>query len=148
MKSIVYSFSVFLLFLTVIPFMSQAQDDNEVFTVVEDAPEYPGGAKARVDFIKNNLEYPESARKNNVEGTVYITFVIDTDGSVTEVELLRGIEENCNKAALEVVKSMPKWIPGKQRGEPVKVQFNMPIRFKLEDKRKEKKESKESKEKH
>jgi len=148
MKSITYSFSVLLSFLLIMPFMAHAQEEEEIYTVVEQTPQFPGGEKARVDFIKNNLKYPESARKNNVEGTVYITFVVEKDGSVTEVEILRGIEENCNKAALEVVKSMPKWKPGKQRGKPVRVQFNMPIRFKLQDVKEEAEKNKETKEKH
>ncbi|MFW6019813.1 MAG: energy transducer TonB [Bacteroidales bacterium] len=146
MKQIIYPLSILLSFLMLTPVMVQAQDEEEIFSVVEDAPQFPGGEKARVNFIKDNLEYPESARKNNVEGTIYITFVVEQDGSISEVELLRGIEESCNKEALKVVKSMPKWRPGKQRGKAVRVRFNMPIRFKLEDQKTD--ESKKSKEKH
>ena len=155
MKTITYSFSIILYFMILCPLTTNAQEedkssdkqDDEIFKVVGDAPQFPGGQKARINFIKDNLEYPESALKNGVEGTVYISFVVNKDGSISDAEVLRGIEEKCNKAALEVVKSMPDWEPGRQRGEPVRVQFNMPIPFKLDDEESDKNE-KEPKELH
>jgi len=119
---------------------SQSPQDggqNEVFTVVEDMPKFPGGDEARANYLASNIKYPEAARKSGVQGTCYITFVIDKDGSVSDVKVLRGIGGGCDEEAVRVVKSMPKWEPGKQRGEAVRVQFNMPVKFALSDGKKE-----------
>lgn len=111
----------------------QKKEDWRVFTVVEVAPEFPGGDDARVAFLNSNIIYPEQARKNGVQGTVYITFVVEPDGSITGTKVLRGVGGGLDEVALDVVKKMPKWTPGKVKGEPVPVQFNMPIKFKLEE---------------
>ncbi len=108
-------------------------EGSRVYTVAEENPEYPGGDKARIAYLQKNIIYPEEARKKGIEGTVYITFVIELDGSITNVQVLRGIGGGLDEIALEVVKNMPAWKPGKVKGEPVPVQFNMPIKFKLSD---------------
>lgn len=105
--------------------------EQEIFTVVEDQPSFPGGEAARMQYLQKNIEYPQMARESGIEGTVFVTFVVETDGTVTQVRILRGIGGGCDEEALRVVRNMPKWKPGKQRGRPVRVQFNMPIRFKL-----------------
>ena len=107
------------------------ENDTTVYTIVEDMPSYPGGDNARLKFLQSILVYPEKAKKRGIQGTVYITFVVDTDGSVTDVKVLRGIDEECDKEALRVVKLMPKWKPGYQKGKPVRVQFYMPVKFTL-----------------
>jgi len=109
---------------------NQPQKDA-VFTVVEQMPVYPGGDEARMQYVASNIKYPEEARKQGVQGTVYITFVIEKDGSVSDVSVLRGIGGGCDEEAVRVISSMPAWTPGKQRGKPVRVQFNMPIKFNL-----------------
>ncbi|MFO8055267.1 MAG: energy transducer TonB [Bacteroidales bacterium] len=106
-------------------------EEQEIFTVVEENPEFPGGDKARLEYLRENIEYPSMAREAGIEGTVHVTFVVEPDGSVTNVRILRGIGGGCNEEALRVVRNMPKWEPGKQRGRKVRVQFNLPIRFKL-----------------
>jgi TonB family protein len=106
-------------------------EGSRVYSVVEETPEYPGGDEARMEYFKNNVKYPEEARKQGIEGTVYITFVVEPDGSITNEQVLRGIGGGLDEIALEVVKNMPKWKPGKVKGEPVPVQFNMPIKFSL-----------------
>ncbi len=106
--------------------------EEKIFIVVEDQPSFPGGEKARMKYLANNIEYPQLARESGIQGTVYVTFVVEKDGSVTDVRVLRGIGGGCDEEAIEVVKNMPKWKPGKQRGKPVRVQFNMPIRFTLQ----------------
>jgi len=106
--------------------------DGQIFVVVEEPPQFPGGEDARIRFISENIKYPEEARTKGIQGTVFITFVVEADGSVTNAKVLRGIGDGCDEEALRVVNSMPKWVPGKQRGENVRVQFNMPIRFSLE----------------
>lgn len=105
--------------------------DEEVFIVVEVAPEYPGGIDSMFAFISRNIKYPEEALKNKISGRVFVTFVVEKDGQVTNARLLREIGGGCGDEALRVVKSMPKWKPGTQRGNPVRVQFNLPIVFDL-----------------
>ncbi|EMS34188.1 Ferric siderophore transport system, periplasmic binding protein TonB [Mariniradius saccharolyticus AK6] len=104
---------------------------DEIFDVVENSPEFPGGMEAWNEYLRKNLKYPTQARRMGVEGTVYVVFVVNTDGSIQDVELLRGIGGGCDEEALRVVSGAPKWTPGKQRGRPVRVRMRLPIRFKL-----------------
>ena len=106
-------------------------EEEDVFIVVEEEPSFPGGDRARKEFIRKNLDYPEMARKSGIEGKVYVTFIVEPDGSITNVRVKRGVGAGCDKEAVRVVRNMPEWNPGKQRGKKVRVQFNMPIRFKL-----------------
>lgn len=112
---------------------------DETFSVVDVFPEFPGGDKKRLEFIAENLVYPEMAMNKRIQGTVYITFVVEKDGSIENIRILRGIGSGCDEAAVSAVKMMPKWKPGMQDGKAVRVQFNMPIKFSLsEDKGKSK----------
>jgi len=106
--------------------------EMEIFTVVESMPGYPGGDAARMKFLQENIKYPQMARESGIQGTVYVTFVVETDGSVTDVRVLRGIGGGCDEEAIRVINMMPNWVAGKQRGKPVRVQFNMPIKFTLQ----------------
>jgi len=106
--------------------------EMEIFTVVESMPGYPGGDAQRMKFLQENIKYPQMARESGIQGTVYVTFVVEHDGSVTDVRVLRGIGGGCDEEAIRVIKLMPKWNAGKQRGKPVRVQFNMPIKFTLQ----------------
>ena len=103
--------------------------ETEVFTIVESMPEFPGGESALENFLKDNIFYPKAARENHIQGTVYITFVVEKDGSLSDIKVLRGIGGGCDEEALRVVKLMPKWIPGKQNGKAVKVQYTLAVRF-------------------
>lgn len=105
--------------------------EAEIFTVVEESPSYPGGDAGRIQFLQENIVYPQMARESGIQGTVYVTFVVERNGVVTDVRVLRGIGGGCDEEAVRVIKAMPKWNPGKQRGKPVRVQFNMPIKFTL-----------------
>jgi protein TonB len=107
------------------------EDDNKIFTVVEQQPEFQGGYEAMMNFIKKNMRYPASARRMGVDGTVYVSFVVSKDGSISEVKTIRGISADCDKEAMRVVSMMPPWRPGKQNGKPVFVRFVLPIKFKL-----------------
>ncbi|HNQ20779.1 MAG TPA: energy transducer TonB [Bacteroidales bacterium] len=104
---------------------------EEIFTFVEEYPEFPGGDKALREYILNNIKYPEVARTSGITGTVYVQFVVEKDGSISDVKVVRGIGGGCDEEAGRVVKSMPRWKPGKQRGQPVRVYFTLPIEFKL-----------------
>ena len=114
------------------PQVIEQEAPKEIFTVVEEQPTYPGGDEARIKFLQDNMKYPEEAKELGVQGKVFVTFVVEVDGSITDVRVLRGIGSGCDDEAIRVVKSMPKWVPGKQRGVPVRVQFNLPINFKLQ----------------
>lgn len=107
--------------------------NDDVFTVVEKAPEFPGGEKEMLRFIGEHIAYPREAREIGATGTVYVTFVIEKDGSVSNVKVLRGIGFGCDEEAMRVISLMPKWSPGMQRTKPVRVSFNIPIAFKLKD---------------
>ncbi|MBN2638509.1 MAG: TonB family protein [Bacteroidales bacterium] len=106
--------------------------DTTIFTVVEQSPEFIGGTKALMKYLGENIKYPVEAKKEGIQGRVFVNFIIEKDGSVSNARILRGIGHGCDKEALRVVEQMPKWIPGKQRGEPVRVVFTLPIQFKLE----------------
>jgi TonB family protein len=95
-------------------------------------PEFKGGQREMFQYLANNIEYPETSRKNNVEGTVYVGFVVNIDGEVVDVKVKRGISKSLDKEAMRVVKSMPKWSAGKLEGELVRVAYTLPIAFKLE----------------
>jgi protein TonB len=106
-------------------------EEPEIFQVVEDPPQFPGGEEELFKYLGKSIQYPPMAKDAGVSGVVYVTFVVNEDGSISDVEVLRGIGASCDKEAIRVVENMPKWKPGKQRGKSVKVQFNLPIRFTL-----------------
>ncbi len=110
----------------------EADETQEIFYVVESSPEFPGGDANLYKFLADNLKYPVAAREAGISGRVFLTFVVERNGSITDVRVLRGIGGGCDEEAIRVVESMPKWTPGKQRGVPVRVQFNLPIKFTLQ----------------
>jgi len=114
------------------PQVIEQPTQTEIFTVVEEQPGYPGGESARISFLQQNIKYPEEAKELGIQGKVFVTFVVEVDGSITDVRILRGIGGGCDEEAKRVVRAMPRWVPGKQRGVPVRVQFNLPIKFTLQ----------------
>jgi len=110
---------------------SQEEEENQIFTIVENQPQFPGGQVALNSYISSNLQYPENARKNGIEGTVYATFVVEEDGSISNIRILKGLDSECDEEVIRVLSNMPKWKPGTQRGKTVRVQFNIPVRFGL-----------------
>ena len=107
------------------------ETETQIFTVVENEPEFPGGMEALYKYLAQNIKYPQLARENNITGKVYVTFVVEKDGSIANPKVLRDIGGGCGAEAIRVVKAMPKWNPGKQRGKAVRVQFNLPVNFNL-----------------
>lgn len=103
--------------------------EEDVFQVVEDMPTFPGDINK---WLGKNVKYPVIAQENNIQGRVTVQFVIERDGSITDVKVLRGVDPSLDKEAVRVVKSMPKWKPGKQRGKPVRVSYTVPINFRLQ----------------
>lgn len=105
--------------------------DDEVFVVVEEQAEFPGGLDSMYAYIQKNLVYPELAKEKGIEGRVFVQFVIEKDGSISNILIKRAIGGGCEEAVVEMIKNMPKWKPGKQRGKPVRFQFVLPIKFEL-----------------
>lgn len=105
--------------------------NGDVYLIVEEMPTFPGGDKALRQYIANAVTYPEEAQKNGIQGKVYVSFVVDVDGSVTASKIVRGVDPSLDKESLRVVRELPKWKPGKEKGKPVKVQYTVPINFAL-----------------
>ena len=102
---------------------------SRVYTFVEQMPQFPGGKDSLKSFIKNNSHYPSQAKYHNTEGTVCLTFLVDTVGSINDIMILRHVADGCDDEAVRIVKLMPKWIPGKNNGRTVSVQYNLQIPF-------------------
>ena len=109
----------------------EEEDDDEYFMVVENMPEFPGGDLGLMKYIQKNVRYPAIAKEYNITGKVYVSFIVDKQGIVTNVKIVRGVDKNLDTEAVRVVKSLPKYKPGKQRGKPVRVMFTIPINFTL-----------------
>lgn len=107
-------------------------DVPEIFNIVESMPTPEGGMKAFYKFLQKNMKYPRQAVRMGVEGKVFVQFVVDTQGNVTDIQVVKGIHTQCDQEAMRVIKAYPGWVPGKQRGNPVKVRMMMPITFTLQ----------------
>lgn len=105
---------------------------EKVFDVVEQMPSFPGGTSALMEWLSNNVKYPVVAQENGVQGRVVVSFVVERDGSITDVKVVRGVDPSLDKEASRVVRAMPRWIPGKQNGSAVRVKYNVPVAFRLQ----------------
>lgn len=110
---------------------AQTKKNDMVFDVVEVMPQFPGGQIAMLQYLMKNIKYPEQAMKEGIQGRVAVRFIVEKDGSISDVKPVLSVHPLLNKEAVRVVKSMPKWTPGKQNGKPVRVRFNLPVMFKL-----------------
>ena len=108
------------------------EEEEEIFVVVENQPEFPGGQAAMMKFLSENIKYPVIAQENGIQGRVICNFVVERDGSITDVQVVRGVDPSLDKEAVRVIQSMPKWKPGMQRGKPVRVRFTLPVVFRLQ----------------
>jgi protein TonB len=106
---------------------------KEIPVFVEQMPQFPGGADEMMSWLSNNIHYPAIASDKNIQGRVVLRFVVRPDGSIDNVEIVKSLEPSCDKEAIRAVKSMPKWIPGRQNGNPVSVYYNLPITFRLQN---------------
>ena len=106
--------------------------EQEIFKIVEEMPSFPGGEAKLMEYVSKNIKYPQIARETGIQGRVFVNFVVEPDGSVSNVTVLRGIGGGCDEEAMRVVKNMPKWKPGKQRGKAVRVQYMLPVNFRLQ----------------
>ena len=108
------------------------EEETKVFDVVEQMPSFPGGAGTLMQYLSSNIKYPVVAEENGVQGRVVCTFVVEKDGSITDVRVIKSVDPSLDKEAMRVVKSMPKWIPGKQNGAAVRVKYTVPVTFRLQ----------------
>ena len=115
-----------------IPKVKETPQEKVIFQVVEEMPEFPGGMAEAMKFLAKNIKYPVAAQQAKIEGRVIVQFVIERDGSVSDVKVMRGVNSELDAEAIRVVSMMPKWIPGKQRGKAVAVKYTMPIMFRLQ----------------
>ena len=107
-------------------------EETKPFTVVEQMPMYPGGYAALMGYLRDNIKYPTVAAENGVQGRVVVGFIVERDGSITDVNILRGVDPSLDREAMRVVKSMPRWNPGKQNGSAVRVKYQVPVSFRLQ----------------
>jgi protein TonB len=113
--------------------VEELPEEETIYNVVEDQPEFPGGMQALMKYLRDNIRYPSISRQNNSQGRAYINFVVNTDGSITDVEVMKSTNDvYLDKEAVRVVSGMPKWKPGKQQGKTVRVKYTLPVMFKLQ----------------
>ncbi|WP_314108798.1 energy transducer TonB [Segatella salivae] len=120
-----------VLFFSFTTSTAQTKKNDMVFDVVEVMPQYPGGQIAMLKYLMENIKYPEQAMKEGIQGRVTVRFIVEKDGSISDVKPVLSVHPLLNKEAVRVVESMPKWTPGKHNGKPVRVRFNLPVMFKL-----------------
>ncbi len=106
-------------------------EEEEIFMVVEDAPEFPGGTQALLDYLRKNIKYPPICRENGIQGRVLVSFVVNKDGAIVEPQVVKSVNKQLDQEALRVISTMPNWKPGKQRGKPVRVKYTVPVNFRL-----------------
>lgn len=106
-------------------------EEEEIFMVVEDAPEFPGGTQALLDYLRKNIKYPPLCRENGIQGRVLVSFVVNKDGAIVEPQVVKSVNKQLDQEALRVISTMPNWKPGKQRGKPVRVKYTVPVNFRL-----------------
>ena len=119
----------FMAFVSVNAYSQSKEQDDAVYSVVSEQPSFPGGMQDMMKFISENRKYPAEAKAKDIHGKVIVAFVVERDGSLSDVKIRRGIGYGCDEEAIRVIKSMPKWTPGKQNGKAVRVSFMLPVTF-------------------
>lgn len=112
--------------------VTEAPEEEQVFDMVEQKPQFPGGDAEMMGWLSKNIRYPVIAQENGVQGVVVCQFVVGSDGSIRDVKVVRSLDASCDKEAVRVIMSMPKWIPGRQNGKAVSVRYTLPVRFRLQ----------------
>jgi len=111
--------------------VEEEEEEQKIFVIVEKQPEFPGGMTAMNAFLSSNIKYPVVAQENGIFGRVTCSFVVNVDGSIVDIEVIRGVDPSLDKEAMRVISTMPRWTPGEQRGRPVRVRFTLPVQFRL-----------------
>lgn len=110
----------------------EEESAQQIFTVVEKQPEFPGGTAELFKYLSKAIKYPVIAQENGIQGRVVCSFVVNRDGSIVDIQVMRGVDPSLDKEAIRVISEMPKWKPGEQRGKPVRVRFILPVQFRLQ----------------
>lgn len=126
---------------------NETKSDEEILDFTDVEPQYPGGPDEMALFLQSNIVYPEYAREHNEQGVVYVQFVVNTDGSIVNVVVLKGVSSALDEEAVRVIKLMPNWIPGEQKGKPVRVRYVIPINFMIQNGRVDKDDKKKKRRK-
>lgn len=119
----------FMAFVSVNAYSQSDDSDNEVYSLVEEAAQFPGGQSEMLKFIQENRQYPEEAKSLNLHGRVIVSFIVERDGSLSNITVKRSLGSGCDEEAIRIIESMPKWKPGKQKGKEVRCSFMVPITF-------------------
>lgn len=119
-------------YIDTVSYSSRTPSDDRVFDVVEQMPTFPGGPAAMMKYIDENLKYPVVAHENGIQGRVVVSFIVEADGSISNVNVVRPVDSSLDREAMRVVRSMPKWIPGKSNGRSVRVKYNVPVSFRID----------------
>ena len=119
-------------FMMALPMNAQSESSTKVYYEVDEMPSFPGGLNGLMTFLAQNMVYPVTAQENGVQGRVTESFVVETDGSITDVEVARSVDPFLDREAMRIVKAMPKWTPGKKDGKPVRVKYTVPVVFRLQ----------------
>ena len=128
MNKYIFSLICFL-FMMALPMNAQSESSTKVYDAVDEMPSFPGGLNGLMTFLAQNMVYPVTAQENGVQGRVIVSFVVETDGSITDVKVARSVDPSLDREAMRVVKAMPKWTPGKKDGKPVRVKYTVPMVF-------------------
>ena len=131
MNKYIFSLICFL-FMMALPMNAQSESSTKVYDAVDEMPSFPGGLNGLMTFLAQNMVYPVTAQENGVQGRVTVSFVIETDGSITDVKVARSVDPFLDREAMRIVKAMPKWTPGKKDGKPVRVKYTVPVVFRLQ----------------
>ncbi len=111
---------------------AQSNGDDKIYTIVEENASFPGGEDALIEFLRDNIVYPELAKKKKISGRVYVSFVVEKDGSLSNIKILKDLGDGCGEEVIRVVRKMPRWKPGRQKGEIVRQIINLPVSFAME----------------
>ena len=131
MNKYIFSLICFL-FMMALPMNAQSESSTKVYDEVDEMPSFPGGLNGLMTFLSQNMVYPVTAQENGVQGRVIVSFVVETDGSITDVKVARSVDPFLDREAMRIVKAMPKWTPGKKDGKPVRVKYTVPVVFRLQ----------------
>ena len=131
MNKYIFSLICFL-FMMALPMNAQSESSTKVYDAVDEMPSFPGGLNGLMTFLAQNMVYPVTAQENGVQGRVIVSFVVETDGSITDVKVARSVDPFLDREAMRIVKAMPKWTPGKKDGKPVRVKYTVPVVFRLQ----------------
>ena len=119
----------FMAFVSVNAYSQSDDSDNEVYSMVDERAQFPGGQNEMLKYLQENLQYPEAAKANNVHGRVFVKFIVERDGSLSDIQIFRGLGSGCDEEAIRLIQSMPKWKPGKNKGKEVRTSMTVPVNF-------------------